>query len=72
MKVQRDGRDFRGQTSELFAEFSCGPIPVLLRGSVIVKVGEIKEGIFKRLTNKMLNNETRIRRHGRQTGPAKI
>ncbi|TMK97912.1 MAG: hypothetical protein E6G34_09500 [Actinobacteria bacterium] len=52
-----DGVDFAGQTSEVFAEFSCGPIPVVLRGSVIVKVGEIKEGKFKLLTNKMLNKE---------------
>ena len=29
----------------------------MLRGSVIVKVGEIKEGKFKLLTNKMLNKE---------------
>jgi len=50
-----DGVDFKGQTSEVFAEFSCGPAPTVLRGSVIVKAGSIVSGKFKSSTNKMLN-----------------
>ena len=42
-------------SGSVFAEFSCGPAPTVLRGSVIVKAGSIVSGKFKSSTNKMLN-----------------
>src|ERR1700741_2588219 len=30
-----DGNDLRGQEGELLAEFSCGPVPVTVRGGVV-------------------------------------
>jgi len=53
-----DGTDLRGETSELLAEFTCGPLPVKVRGGVITKTGYTKEGKFIRNTNKMLNKAT--------------
>ncbi len=53
-----DGMDFKGQTSEVFAEFDCTPVPVVVRGSVIVKYSAIVNGKLKSNTNKMLNKVT--------------
>jgi hypothetical protein len=49
-----DGIDLKGQASEVFAEFSCGPVPVAIRGSIITKA----QSRGTSWTNKMLSKVT--------------
>jgi len=49
-----DGNDLRGEESELLAEFSCGPVPVTVRGGVVVKAQQDSTGGTNgEITNKM-------------------